>query len=154
MDTPAANSVAYRLEPQEGWLLQGFSYFTKQNAEDAWSTSPAVVFLAEDGAGTKQGVQWFNWGNPTQFHGDWEEGDSTLSLRFNCRGPRHEDGTPRFLKVTYVQLRPRSSEHPLVNVYEGFDQGGRHVKMVPNGAWILTREQGALVWKEAPLKVA
>ena len=135
-----------RHEPKEGWNVKAFHYYTAHHGDEGFG-QPACVFLAEDAEGQQQGVQWWMYGDPTAFHGDWQQGASTLCLHFNARGPLYDDGSARTLKGTYLQCRPISEEHP-TNYYEGYDQSNRRVKMVPYGAWTLRKEGEYLVWED------
>jgi hypothetical protein len=133
-------------EPKEGWKLQAFHYYTEHQEGNGYGKA-ACVFLAEDADGEKKGVQWWMHNDPTVFHGDWNQGLSTLVIRFNARGPLHDDGSRRALKGAYLQNRPASEEH-VTTFYEGYDACRRLVKMVPYGTWAMKKEGEHLVWAD------
>ena len=135
VNSPAEQPFCY--EPEEGWKVAAFHYFTDHYG--AGYGSPANVFLAENAGGQKVGVSWWMYSSPTAYHGEWEHGRSTLYLRFNCRGPLHDDGSLRALHGTFLQLRPG-------NYYEGFDYRGRRVKMVPYAMFVVKKEGTMLAW--------
>ena len=137
VNSPAEQPFCY--EPEEGWKVAAFQYFTDHDG--AGYGSPANVFLAENACGQKVGVSWWMHSSPTAYHGEWEHGHSTLYLRFNSRGPLHDDGSLRALHGTFVQLR-------LGNYYERFDYRGRRVKMVPYAMFVVKKEGTMLAWHE------
>ena len=87
MNSPAAQPVYY--EPQEGWKVGAWWYFTDHRRDGHWGL-PANVFLAENSSGRKMGLSFWKYCTPTAYHGDWEHGRSTVYMRFNARGPRHD----------------------------------------------------------------
>ena len=140
-------------EPKEGWTLRSFHYYTEHDGSGVYHNTPACVFLASDATGQKVGLQWWS-GNqdPTPFHGDWVMGESELVVYFNCKGPSNDDGSARRLKRSVLPRRPPSQEHS-VQYYEGHDECGRRVKMVPYGTFVMRMQGGHLVWCDATINV-
>ena len=143
MNSPAAQPVCY--EPQEGWKVGAWWYFTDHKRDGQTWGLPANVFLAENSSGQKMGLPFWKYCTPTAYHGDWEHGRSTVYMRFNARGPRHDDGSPRKLGGTFCQLRPGG------HYYEGYDYRQRRVMLIQYAKFVVEKEGDMLVWNELPL---
>ena len=140
-------------EPKEGWTVRSFHYYTVYDESGVYHSTPACIFLASDAAGQNRGLQWW-YGKqaPTPFHGEWEMGESALVVYFNCKGPSNDDGSAIRLKRAVLQRRPPSQGHS-VQYYEGHDECGRRVKMVPYGTFVVRMQRGHLVWCDATTDV-
>ena len=121
----------HHVEPQLGWSVKAFHYYTWCWESGGWGNVPACVFLAKDENGLPRGMQWWKGSTPpTPYHGLWVENKSTMWVKFNCRGPYDENGDERPLKAPFLQLRAMEYGIPF---FMGFDQAGRRVKMVQYG---------------------
>ena len=93
----------------------------------------ANLFLSRDEHGKPQGVQWWNWGPPTCWHGSWDAAmDGTLVINFHCMGLVYPDGNPTRMRTTLLR---RQSDGP--GVYEGLDEKRCKIRLDKYGSWVV-----------------
>ena len=105
--------------PQKGWVVDGFTYQYNYGMPQC---KVANIFLARDEHGKPQGVQWWDYGQPTCSHGSWELLlPGTLVINFHCLGLAYEDGKPTRLRTTGRHIRGIASTHSVTDGRRRFE---------------------------------
>ena len=122
-------------EPDHEWTVHSYLYYTAYDGQ--FDSKPSMIFLASDKTGHHRSIQFWSYSRLTNFHGEWMTSihDSALTLKFNCRGPRYEDGSLRNLRTTHLFREPIQDFFFNNPCYYGQDYAGRLVCMSPDQSW-------------------